>query len=512
MTVTVVLVLCLLGLAPVLASLGGLFSDPQVLFETLFSARIASLWGATMALGLATAAASMLIGVPVAWVLARRGGRVAMAVATLLPLPLVLPPWVSGVAWTQVLPLKGFGGAVFLLTLSLWPLVALFALRGLAASGAAVEAARLARGPRAALRSVELPLALPSILSGALLVFVFAITDFGVVDFLSFYDPEPFTVLASEIFQEWSRLQRGPQAAAVSLPTIVPALVALLVVLRLERSFTGRWRGAARRVPRAASSGAGAGLSVAGLAVVMALMLAPVAVLVGWVWGYDGAVDLLRDKDVHDSVMRSVGVGLGTGLVLAWLGVAAARVSLAASPRVERLILLLAILPLAAPSVMLAMGEVILWNHPANPLSDAVYLSPTLLVIAMAGRFCALGILVARALLLRLDPGPGEAARLVPRPRWQRWLVVDLPRLMPAVGISLTLGYLLSMRELELVMMTPAGNGTLTHRIFSMVHIGTDEMTSTLCLTLVALVVVPAVAARLLGVRGVDCPGPDSGP
>ena len=59
-----------------------------------------------------------------------------------------------------------------------------------------------------------------------------------------------------------------------------------------------------------------------------------------------------------------------------------------------------------------------------------------------------------------------------------------------------------------MVVLVPAGSRTLAHVIFSMVHIGSDSVTAVLCLTLFALVLVPAVVGRLLGVPGVDCRPP----
>jgi len=120
-------------------------------------------------------------------------------------------------------------------------------------------------------------------------------------------------------------------------------------------------------------------------------------------------------------------------------------------------------------------------------------------------------VLAARALLLRQDPGPAEAARLTGRPRWRRWLAVDLPLLAPAVGLAFSLGYLLSLRELDIATLVPAGNATLIHKIFSFVHFVSDEMIALLSLLLVLLVVAPLAAARLLGVPGVDA-GPGREP
>ncbi len=531
MIAAVVIALCVLGLFPVLAALSGLLAEPGVAWDVLLAGRTWRLLGATVALGLATAFASALLGVPVAWIAARRRDLLVTCVAALLPLPLVLPPWIAGISWSRMLDLNGFWGAVFLLTASLWPLVALLGLRGFRQARGPVEAARLMRGGRRAFLSVELPLASPSILSGMLLVFVFAITDFSVVDFLSFRNPEPFVVLSNEIFQKWSRLESAAQAAAVSLPAIAPAVLALALVLRIERRNAGSWRGTGgTSAPGELGAGARAGayvggqapaprgtrgrnssewLTSLGLLVVLALVLAPVVQLGSWAVGYADAWSTLAEA--RDGAVRSVLVGLGCGSVMALLGVATAKLSLRLGPRASWALLALALLPLATPGVMLAVGEIRLWNHPANPLADLAYGSSWLLVLATAGRFMALGVLASRALLARRHPGPADAARLTGRSWIARSLRVELPALMPAVGLSLALGYLLAMRELDAVVVLPAGTGTLAHRIFGLVHIASDEMTATLCLGLVALVVIPGLAARLLGVPGVDC-GPSRGP
>jgi len=174
MTVTVVVALVVLGLAPLLAAFSVLVDAPLSIWGALLPPRIGSLLAGTVMLGVTTAACSALIGVPVARAIARRRGKLTVLLAALLPLPLIIPPWIAALVWAKWLRLSGFWSAVALLTASLWPLVAMFALRGFRAAGRAGDAARVARGWRAALFSVELPLALPSILSGVLLVFVFA--------------------------------------------------------------------------------------------------------------------------------------------------------------------------------------------------------------------------------------------------------------------------------------------------------------------------------------------------
>jgi|GEM_PF-433939 len=491
--------LLVLGAVPVAAALLPLLDAPLAAFTELVSARVLGLAGRTALLGLAVAVGALLLGAPAGWTLARRPGALAGSVAVLLPLPFLLPPWMAGMAWARHVQLSRSFGAAALLIASLWPVVALFALRGFRQAAAAGDAAALARGRRAALFAVELPLAAPSLLTGALLAFVFAITDFGVVDFLSFNVAEPFTVLSSEVFLKAGRLESAPEAAAAALPVLLLSGVALVGVLLLERRHAGRMRGPSPPPARPSRGAAGALLLIA----LALLALAPVAELLTWAAGHAGWRNTLGE--VGDDVLRSVTCAVGTGLLVALLGVAVARLSLRLPPTGEATLLALALLPLAAPGVLFALGEIRFWNHPANPLAEWLYTSPALLVLAGTARFLPLGVLAARALLVRLDEGPSEAARLSGRGAFLRWRWVELPRLLPAAGLAALLGYVLSLRELDTNHMLPAGNATLIRYLYGVVHTGSDDKTAFLAVLLVALVLVPAAAARLLGVPGVDC-------
>jgi len=74
-----------------------------------------------------------------------------------------------------------------------------------------------------------------------------------------------------------------------------------------------------------------------------------------------------------------------------------------------------------------------------------------------------------------------------------------------ATNLAAVLGYLLSLRELDINHMLPAGNATLIRYLYGVVHTGSDDKTAFLAVLLAALVLLPALAARLLGVPGVDC-------
>ena len=184
---TLVLPLAALILRVDWASVPGTIAEPATR-----SALGLSLLTATIATGLC-----VVLGVPLALVIARAEGALATVLRALTTLPLVLPPLVGGLA---LLTLLGRGGLLgdWLLDLGIrvpftTPAVVLAqtfvalpflvisvegALRGLD-SGYDRVAESLGAKPWTVLRRVTLPLLAPSLVAGAILCFTRALGEFG---------------------------------------------------------------------------------------------------------------------------------------------------------------------------------------------------------------------------------------------------------------------------------------------------------------------------------------------
>lgn len=156
---------------------------------------------AALALSLRTAAAStvlcVLLGVPMAAVLARSPRRATGLLRGLVLIPLVLPPVVSGLALLSVVGRQGLLGAglevlgvriaftsaavVLAQTFVALPFLVLSLEGALRAAGTGYEqaAATLGAGPTRVLLGVTLPLVAPSLLAGVVLSFARALGEFG---------------------------------------------------------------------------------------------------------------------------------------------------------------------------------------------------------------------------------------------------------------------------------------------------------------------------------------------
>lgn len=147
---------------------------------------------------LAATAISLIVGVPLAWVLARTSFPGRSAVRALVTLPMVLPPVVGGAALLFAFGRRGLlGGPVydstgFLLPFSTWgviaantfvalPFLVLTVESGLRAADPRYEdaAATLGASRWTIFRRITLPHAAPSILTGAVLCWARALGEFG---------------------------------------------------------------------------------------------------------------------------------------------------------------------------------------------------------------------------------------------------------------------------------------------------------------------------------------------
>lgn len=233
-------VLALLVRAP-WTRLGSLLTSPSAL-----EALRLSLVTATAATLLA-----LVVGVPLAWVIARSGSRLVPVLRAVVTLPLVLPPVVGGVALLLAFGRTGLiGEPLYLLTGHALPystagvIVAeafvampflVIAVEGaLRASDPRHEdvAATLGLGPLRTLRTVTLPLIGPGVAAGATLAWARALGEFGATVTFAGSFPGTTRTLPLEVYRQ---LELDPEAASALALLLLAVAVAVLVALR------GRW-------------------------------------------------------------------------------------------------------------------------------------------------------------------------------------------------------------------------------------------------------------------------------
>jgi molybdate transport system permease protein len=210
-----------------------------------------------LALSLKTAAAStalcLLLGVPMALVLARSDARVVRMARPLILLPLVLPPVVGGIALLYAFGRLGLIGeylnaagiqiaftttaVVLAQTFVSLPFLVI-ALEGAARTAGAdyeVVAATLGARPTTVWWRVSLPLLAPGLISGAVLAFARSLGEFGATLTFAGSREGVTRTLPLEIY-----LQRESDAdAAVALSLLLVAVATVVVVGLGSRRLRG---------------------------------------------------------------------------------------------------------------------------------------------------------------------------------------------------------------------------------------------------------------------------------
>ncbi|HET6817604.1 MAG TPA: molybdate ABC transporter permease subunit [Mycobacteriales bacterium] len=193
-------------------------------------------------------AISLVVGVPIAWLLARRDFAGKGLVRALVTVPLVLPPVVGGVALLLAFGRRGLvplhlafttWGAIAAEAFVAMPFLVLTVEGAIASVDDRYEqvAATLGSSPLTAFRRVTLPLVMPGIAAGSALAWARALGEFGATITFAGNLPGQTQTLPLDVY---TTLDRDPDAA-VALSLVLLALsVGVLVALR------GRWRVAGR--------------------------------------------------------------------------------------------------------------------------------------------------------------------------------------------------------------------------------------------------------------------------
>ena len=209
----------------------------------------AALW-LSLRTSLAATVLCVVLGVPMALVLARTSFRGQRVVRALVLLPLVLPPVVGGIALLYTFGRRGLLGetldilgvqiafsttaVVLAQTFVALPFMVVSLEGSLRTAGERYEvvAATLGAGPTTTLRRVTLPLVLPGLASGAVLSFARALGEFGATITFAGSLQGVTRTLPLEVY-----LQREVDPdAAVALSLVLVVVAILVVALVRDRS------------------------------------------------------------------------------------------------------------------------------------------------------------------------------------------------------------------------------------------------------------------------------------
>jgi len=335
----------------------------------------------------------------------------------LLLLPMIMPPFVGAIGMRQVLarfgslnllmmrlgmvssPIDWLGGAKFwgvviLEVLHLYPIMYLNFAAALANVDPSLEEAAMnlgSHGPRL-FRRITLPLMMPGVFAGSVLVFIWAFTDLGTPLVFGYRQ-----VVAVQIFNQVSDLESNPQGYALVVGVLAITALIFLLTKRLFglRSYQSLTRGPSAGGEKKAGALRSALIVAFLLAVVGAACLPHAAVILSSLKG-DWFMSVLPGRytleHFHDalghpltlsSIRNSIAYSSLSTVLDVILGVLIAYLLVRHTFWGSHVLDALVMLPLAVPGLVLAFGYVAAFSGTAlDPRENPV----ALLVIAYAIR------------------------------------------------------------------------------------------------------------------------------
>ncbi len=196
-----------------------------------------------------------IIGVPMAYVLTRYNIPGKRMIHILIIMSLLSPPFIGAYAWIMLFGRSGFVttlvkdwfgitlptiygklGIISVFVFKLYPYVYLYVSGALTTIDSSLEEAaeNLGAGKLKRIVTVSLPVVMPSIAAGALMVFMTALGDFGTPQLIG----EGYRVLASQIYKEYLSETGGNAYMASALSVVLVACA--LMVLMLQKFYIAR--------------------------------------------------------------------------------------------------------------------------------------------------------------------------------------------------------------------------------------------------------------------------------
>jgi iron(III) transport system permease protein len=480
----------------------------------------------TVVVSALAAVAACVIGVAMALLIGRSDLPLRRFFAGAWLAPLVIPPYVSGIAWLDAYTragltdkvahvsagwLSGPGGVVLLLSLQGAPLVYLLAAAALRSEriGTLEDAARSAGStPGRVLFDVTIPLMRTAIVGAMLLVFVSSASDFGIPAILAI--PAGFSTVTTLIYSD---LSFAGAASAISSAGALSALLGLIAIVllvttnrvaRSSASATDARETAASSRPLIALGRLRAAVAgVCGLFVFCSTMLPLVGLFLTSVspnfqivlapgrWVASAYAAALSGANI-DALARSVALAAAAGVVVA-IGGALVAVVVHRSGQLSGAAATLLSLPFALPGSVVAIAFLVAWQR-------WLYGSVVIIFLAYVARFAVVGVRTSAGTLGGLSEDLLWAARVGGATRRRAFFDVVWPALVPGMVTSFTIVFLLSIHELTMSSLL-YGPQTKTFAVEVLAAEQAGEAALTAALAIVVTAITVLVLAGVLFVR-----------
>ncbi len=412
-----------------------------------------SIWNSVWVSGVVT-----LVTVPAACAFAYALTRSCMRCKSLLRnialIPLLAPSLLSAISfiywfgnqgalksWLGERQIYGASGIVLSLIYATFPHALMILITALSLTDGRLYEAADSMGTRTLRKffTITLPAAKYGLISAAMVVFTYALSDFGVPKVIG----GNFNVLATDIFKLVIGQQDFAKGAVVSIMLLAPVFITYVVDLLVQRRQMAQLT--ARSVPYTPKPARGFDFAMSAFCWLIGVLMLAVLGMAVWasfikLWPYDLSFSMdhyrmgLIEAGIFDAYLNSVKMALWcatTGTVFVFV----CAYLLEKTRGLDWLrpwLRMFAVLPMGVPGLVLGLGFIFFFNHPENPL-NAIYHTMAILVISTIVHYYTSSHMTALTALKQIDNEFEAVSASLKVPFFKTFFVVTVPVCLPAI-------------------------------------------------------------------------------
>ena len=439
-----------------------------------------------------TTVGSVIVGTFFAWLVTRTDLPYKTFMKSLFLVPFMVPSFIGALAWKMLLsPHSGYinklwmemfntteplfniysyAGIALVEVMYLFPFVFIQVCGALERMDPTLEeSARISgAGLLTITRKITIPLVLPSIMSGALLIMLYSMAHFGTVAVLGIeqgiYNIP--TLIYEKIHQSagsFASIRTG-----TVLATVLIASAALIIWTQQKILSRGHYQiigGKSFRPMELKLRGLRYPLLFFCLAYIGFTIVLPTVVifLVGGVQTYglsildpnnlslDNYKYILFEYDVtRDAIWNSVTLGLAAAFITMFAGVMISYVIVKMKVRGKGILEFLGMLPFSVPGSVIALGVILAWS---GAYGINIYNTVWIILVSYIARYMAFSLKANSAALEQVHDSLMEASRSCGASMWQSLKDIVIPLVRPGMISAFFLIFLPALRELTVSIM-----------------------------------------------------------
>lgn len=461
--------------------------DFQMFFNVLMQKENISAMLNSLTIALFSTVLATIVGVFFAWLLGRSDIPLKGLMKFLFSIPFMIPPFLAAMAWDMMFSGRGgyinrwlmsvfnlanapfninsVAGIIVIEVVYYFPFVYMQVVSALERMDPTLEeSARIAGAKQFyVIRRITLPLTIPAISSGMLLVLITSLSNYGIPAMLGF--SQNIFTLPTMIVEKMNRAGGSfdgiRQATALSIVLVI--VVSLALLLQRKLLAVGRYdiiKGKSMHPALIKLRKAKYPLLVFSLIFLALVVLAPLVMilLVSFIKAYGLEFKLenftlanyqrifVGNAMVKDSVGNSLFLGFAAGIICLFLGTMLAYVIYKVKPKGGTVLEVLAVLPYSLPGTVMAIGCILAWSGAFFGIT--LYNTIWIILVAYVARYLSYTLKSSSASLQQVHISLEEASRSCGATHLESLRDITLPLIKPAMVSGFFLVFLPAMREL----------------------------------------------------------------